>query len=177
MTKKYPLLFISIRNGLIGAVLGVVLLLILYALGVHPFLIPIQFDFRFLLFAVFLFFTLKELRDYYQEGTLYFWQGMIMSFVFTLVYALTAALLIWLYTYLKPDFVTEYVRLFQERARAFPPPPILEKIGKEAYERSLQALSATRGIDMALLYWKQSIIISFFVSIIISVILRRLPKS
>lgn len=175
MLKKYPLVEVSVRNGLIAGLLGMVLFLGLYYLGRHPFLIPVYFDFRILLFGVFIFFTLKEFRDYFQQGILFFWQGMVMSLLFTVVFAVLCYLILWGFSAWKPDFVSSYITLTLEQARSMPP-EIIARIGKVNYDRTVSALPATRGSDLALLYFSQSFIIGFFVSIIISVILRRQPK-
>jgi len=175
MFKKYPWVAIAVRNGLISGVVGMMMLLGLYFLGRHPFLIPPYMDFRIILFGVLLFFTIKEFRDYFQQGTLYFWQGMFMSLVFTSVFALVAFFIIWIFTVLRPEFISSYVSLKVEEIKLIPP-EIVERIGKADYERVIKDLPATRGMDLAYLYFWQSFGISFFVSIIISVILRRQPK-
>lgn len=167
---------IACRYGLIGSIIGTVLVIILYYIGRHPFLIPVFFDFRIILFSIFIFFSLKEFREYHHQGILHFWQGMMMSMIFTLLFATMTSFLIWMFATWKPEFVSEFVKLFQERSRAFPPPQLIEQVGKETYEHNLETLSATRPLDMAKLYFKQSIVISLFLSVIISVILRRQPK-
>jgi len=176
MLKKYPWVTVAVRNGLIAGVVGMMMLLGLYFLGRHPFLIPPYMDFRIVLFAVLLFITLKEFRDYFQEGTLYFWQGMFMSLIFTSIFGLVAFMVIWAFAGWSPRFVGSYISLTLDQIKSIPP-EIVERIGKADYERSVKALPATRGIDLALLYFWQSFAISFFISIIISVILRRQPKT
>lgn len=176
MFNKYPWVAIAVRNGLLAGVVGMMMLLGLYFLGRHPFLIPPYMDFRIILFGVLLFFTLKEFRDYFQKGTLYFWQGMFMSLIFTSIFALVALVIMWGFAALNPRFVSSYISLTLDQLKATPP-EIIERIGKTQFERSVKALPAVRGIDLAMLYFWQSFIISFFVSIIISVILRRQPKT
>ena len=175
MFRKYPWVAVAVRNGLIAGIVGMMMFLVLYFLGRHPFLIPAYMDFRIILFGVLLFFTLKEFRDYFQEGTLYFWQGMFMCLIFTAIFAFIAFIVIWAFAGLNPRFVDSYVSLTLEQIKSIPP-EIVKRIGKADYERSIAALPATRSLDLALLYFWQSFVISFFVSIIISVILRRQPK-
>jgi hypothetical protein len=55
-------------------------------------------------------------------------------------------------------------------------PAIIDQLGKDAYERNLSTLPATNGGTLAFDYFIKSLMISFFVSLIISVILRRQPK-
>ncbi len=170
------LLFLSVRNALIAGVLGFFLLVALYYMGRHPFLFPIYFDFRLILLSVFIVMTLKEFRDDFQEGILYFGQAMISSFVFTLVFALVASFLIWLFCFIVPEFLTGYIQLATEQLKSIEPAAI-DQLGKDAYERNLNQLPTTQGSDLALDYFVKTFILSFFISVIISVILRRQPKT
>src|SRR6267378_8654900 len=129
MFRKYPWIAVAARNGLIAGIVGMMMFLGLYFLGRHPFLIPPYMDFRIILFGVLLFFTLKEFRDYFQQGTLYFWQGMFMSLVFTSVFALVAFVIIWIFTAINPRFVGSYVSLTLDQIKSIPP-EIVERIGK-----------------------------------------------
>ena len=167
---------IAVRNGLIAGALGFFLLIALYYMGKHPFLFPVYFDFRLILLSVFIVMTLKELRDGYQEGILYFGQGMMNSFLFTLVFALLISLLIWVFCLVVPQFLANYISTAIAQINAIQP-AVIEQLGKEAYQQSLDKLPATKGIDLALDYFLKTFIISFFISIIISVILRRQPKT
>jgi hypothetical protein len=172
---KSHIVQIPLRNGLIAGLLGFALLLALYFMGKHPFLFMIFFDFRIVMFAVFMTLTLKEIRDSYQEGIIFFWQGMIANFIFTNLFAIITAVLIWLICILYPPFLSNYIVTALEQMKSFPAEAIA-RIGKEAHASNLTALAATNGYTLAKHYFWQSFIISFFISIIISVILRRQPK-
>jgi Protein of unknown function (DUF4199) len=168
---------IQLRYAGVASVLGIALILVFFAVHKHPFLIPVFFDFRIVLFAVFLFVSLREFRDLSNDGVLYFWQGMIGSFVFVVEYAVVVAIAIMVIGSVNHSFVTEYVDQFSAQARAFPQEVIAERIGKEAFEQNLKALKSTTIGDLALLYFVQCLMIGCFVSIILSVILRRSPKT
>lgn len=170
------LAFLSVRNGVIAGVLGFSLLVALYYMGKHPFLFPIYFDFRLILLSVFIVMTLKEFRDDNQEGILYFGQAMIGAFLFTLVFAFLASLLIWAFCFVVPEFLSNYIQTATEQLKSIQP-AIIEQLGKEAYERNLNKLPATNASDLAIDYFGKTFIISLFISIIISVILRRQPKN
>lgn len=167
---------LSTRNGVIAGVLGFLLLLALYYMGKHPFLFPIYFDFRLILLSVFIVMTLKEFRDDYQDGILYFGQAMISSFLFTLVFALGVSFLIWAFCLWVPEFLTSYIQIATEQLKSIEP-AVIDQLGKDAYERNLNKLPATEGSDLAVDYFVKTFIISLFISIIISVILRRQPKT
>ncbi len=176
MFKQYPWLAIAVRNGVVAGVLGGAMLAGLFFMGRHPIVIPPYLDFRLLLFAVMLFITLREFRDYFQQGILFFWQGMFMSLVFTAVFALIASLIVYGLARLRPEFVGQYISLQLERFKAATPEDI-RQIGPDQFEKVIKSLPSTTGLDLAYLYFWQSFGISFFVSIIISVILRRQPKT
>jgi uncharacterized membrane-anchored protein YitT (DUF2179 family) len=173
---KSPLVTIAIRWGFIGGALAIALLIGTYYLGKHPFMISPFLDFRVLLFGVMIYFTLREFRDAHQEGALYFWQGMIGSFVMVMVAGTVASLLFLVFMALEENFVAAYIPLMTEYLKSFSPEDI-ERIGKEVYERNLEQLASTNGKQLAGLYFAQGLIIGFFVSIIVSVIWRKQPKS
>ena len=176
MFERVPrLVFIAVRNGLLAGVLGIVFLVVLYYIGRHPFLFPIYFDFRIILLSVFVVVTLKELRDDHQQGVLSFGQAMICAFLFTLVFAVLVMAFVWIFSMLNSAFVTDYINLMTAQLRTLDA-AVIEQIGKDAYERNLAALPATNGGTLAFDYFIKSLLISFFVSLIISVILRRQPK-
>jgi hypothetical protein len=169
-----PLVRVASRYALIGGILGFVLVIILYYIGRHPFLVPVFFDFRVALFAVFMFFVLKELRDYYFGGLLFFWQGLAACGLFVITFAIVASLLIWIFALNVPGFVSQYIQLATNQLKTFPQETI-DQIGREVYERNLALLPSTSGFDLATLYFVQCFGIGLFISIIISVILRRQP--
>lgn len=176
MRINSPLIKIALRYGLVASVIGFALVVLLFYTNKHPFLIPVYVDFRIFLFGVFIFFALKEFREHYAQGILYFWQGMVGSYIFIVSFAATTALAIYVLSVADATFVSEFVRLFTEQASSIPKEE-LERVGKEDFERNLVALSHTNGFNMAALHFKQSLIIGFFVSIIITIVLRKQPKS
>jgi len=167
---------VSLRYGVLAGLIGFALLAGLYYLGRHPFLIPVFMDFRIILFGVFIFFTLREVRDYYQQGILYFWQGIFGSFLFTIAYAVISCLALVGFMSVVPAFLTDYIELTFQQLKSLPP-EVIESIGKEVYSHNLETLPATTALDLGKLYFLQSLIISLFLSIILSVILRRQPKT
>ncbi|HEY9489701.1 MAG TPA: DUF4199 domain-containing protein, partial [Chryseosolibacter sp.] len=134
-----PLIKVPLRYGVIAGLVGFGLLVGLYYMGRHPLLIPVFLDFRIILFGVFIFFTLREIRDYYQNGILYFWQGIIASLLFTACFAFIASLALYLFVQAAPVFLSDYVNLSIQQLKSLPS-PVIEKIGREVYERNLGLL-------------------------------------
>jgi hypothetical protein len=64
--------------------------------------------------------------------------------------------------------MTEYLNSFSEED--------INRIGKDVFDSNLSALPATDGKQIGGKYFFQSVLIGFFVSIILSVILRKQPN-
>lgn len=173
--KKSPLVGISLRNGLIAGILAAVLLIALFYIGRHPMLIMPYADFRVVLFGIFIFFTLKEFRDSYQEGILHFFQGMVGSFIMIMTAAVLSALFVWAFAELQPDFITEFIKQGLESAKIQYAQASTET-EKNGLRVILENIPATNGRSMAKQHFAQSLIIGLFVSIILSIILRKQPK-
>lgn len=171
-----PFVSVPLKYGVIAGFLSAFLAIGLYYMGRHPFLIPVYFDFRIFVLGVFIFFTLKELRDLHYDGVLYFWQGILCSFLFTAIFGTAGAITIMTFAWIVPEFLQSYITLSMEQIKSLPA-DVIDRIGKEVYQRNLELLPATSEFDLGILYFIQSFMISFFITIILSVILRREPKS
>lgn len=174
--KKSPLIGIALRNGSIAGVLAGAILILLYFIGSHPLLILPYADFRILLFGIFIFFTLKEFRDNHQEGVLYFGQGMVASLIFVTVAATVGAMTVFIFSKAYPQFVSDFVKQGLESANAFLQNGSLNEEEKNQVRVMMESLPATNGKALAGRHFVQSLMIGFFISIILSVILRKQPK-
>jgi len=171
---KHPMFTVGVRYGLISGFMCLCLVITFYYFGKSPMLINPYTDFRILLFGALIFFLLKELRDYYFVEAMYFWQGMGASFVFILSTVLISSLGIIILGNISPDFLTQYTTQLNEQLLRLPAETI-EQIGNDVYNNNLKLIPKTTLGDVALVYTIQSFIIGFFVSIIMSVFLKRAP--
>jgi len=169
---QHPLFKVPFRYGLIGGAIGCVVIASLYYMGRHPFLLPVIFDFRIVMFSVFIFLSLKEVRDYYQQGTLFLWQGMIGSYVFIGTSALIGSVFTWCLATWDHQFLPSYLSKLEEQMEVFRK-QIEESVGVQAYQEQLAKLPSTSALDLAGDYFLKSLIIGLFLTIIISVILRK----
>lgn len=174
--KKSPLVGISLRNGSIAGLLSGVFLVVMYYTGPHPMLIDIPFmDFRTLLFGIFIFFSLKELRNL-QDGVLYFAQGVLASLIFVTVAATVGAMCVLIFSKIEPDFVSDFIKQAMEWAKA-KMAVLTEAKEKDQIAVMIKGLPSTNGKQLATQHFAQSLLIGFFISIILSVVLRKQPKT
>jgi len=169
------LIRIAVRYGLIGGVIAFVLVVVMFYLGRHPLTVSPYLDFRLLLFGIFVFFALKEFRDYDQDGVLYFAQAMLGGFIVIFTLTLLASLLIWIFGTIEKDFVTQYIDQVTVYVKGFSQEDI-DTLGKEIYDRNLAALPSTNITTLAFTYFIHGLVLGFFVNILLSVIVRRQPK-
>jgi len=164
----------ALRHALAGSAVGFLVLVMLYLLGRHPFLIPVIFDFRWLLLSCLLFLALRSFRDS-RQGILFFWQGMAGGFFLHLFYGMAVSIAILLFGIFQPDFVNSYVNAltlqFQKNEKV-----IIERVGSEVFHQQLAKLPHTAAFDLASDYFLKSMLIGLFLSLIFSVILRKQPK-
>lgn len=170
------LMRIALRYGLIGGVIAFVLVIVMFYLGRHPLVVSPYLDFRILLFGIFVFFALKEFRDYDQDGVLYFAQAMLGGFMVIFVVTLSASLLIWIFGIFESNFVSQYIEQVTAYVKAFSQEDI-DRLGKDVYERNLEALPSTNISKLAFTYFVQGLVIGFFINIVLSVVVRRQPKT
>jgi hypothetical protein len=148
----------------------------MFYLGRHPLVTSPFLDFRILLFGIFIFFTLKEFRDYEQGGVLYFAQAMIGGLAVVMIMTIITSIMLQIFGSLEKDFVTTYIEQVTAYVKSFSREDI-ERVGKEIYDRNLAALPTTNVSKLTITYFIHGMVIGFFVNIILSVILRRQPKT
>lgn len=173
--KSKSLAGFSLRYGAVAGGLSGILAILMYLIGRHPFLIAPYLDFRIMLFGVFLYFSLREFRDSQQGGILFFTQGIFGGFVLILVASVSGALVLYVFSLIVPDFVTEYIEGMRAYLATFDAESI-KRIGQAEFDRNLKQLGATNGQQLAVTYFGQGMLIGLVVNIIIAVITRKTPN-
>ncbi len=170
-----PLVRVTTRYGALSAVLTLLFVVSMYYMGKHPFLVNPFLDPRIPVLAIMLSFALKEYRDDHLAGNLFFGQSMVMCFLLTVICASLCWAGIILFAMLDAGFVSDFIKLAEQQTKSFSQEDI-DRIGKVTFEQSLQELRQADRYFMAGRYFFQTYIISFFISIIVSVIMRRTPR-
>lgn len=173
---KKAIIRVPVKYAFFGGIFALSVLLIIFYFGdTHPQLLPIFLDFRILLFGVFIFFSIKEFKDVENGGILHFWQGMAVGIICYVGIAWLASLGLVGLGKLDPGYVQGYINemstILSENESA-----VIEKVGEEAYNAQMEALPSTTIFALAFDYFLKSMFIGLFLTIIISVILRKQPK-
>lgn len=171
---KNQLIAVPLRFGSIAGLLVIGLFLTLYFLESNPLIEARIVD--LVLIPLFLFFGLKDFRDYRNEGILHYWQGMTVGVILYLLMALISA--VWILIFLEiidPQLLVDYIAnrqelLMESKAR------VIDQMGEETFIRSQEELNSISAWDLALDDFLKKSIIGLMLTIMISIILRKRPK-
>ena len=170
-----PLVRIPMFYGLLGGLLAFGFVLLMFYNGKHPLYINPFFDIRILIIAILLVFSLKEVRDYFFGGILFFWQALFGCLVYLAAMILVSSGAMVLLGNYNEKFVLDYRKQGLEQIGLFSEATI-EQIGKPAVDELKATLPTMEIGQIAQKYSFQTLIFGLFITIIISVILRRQPK-
>lgn len=176
LNKLKPIYSVPIKYGLIGSLLAIVLIVALFYMGKHPLLIPIFFDYRILLFGLFIFFALKEYKDYYNGGFLQFWQGMVIGIGIYVIIGLLVAVFVISFSNVVPEFHDNYIQgtlsgLELDKEQLVGQGKIT--ISEEEFQKQKELLKDAPTYVLGIDYFIKSCLLGFFLTILLAVILRR----
>lgn len=168
---KKPLFTTGLKYGIAGAFISIGLFLTLWLLKENPLDSLRMFD--FILIPLFVFFTLKEVRDYHYKGRLLYWQGMTAGFV---CYASLAAVsAIFIYIFLSFADTDLLMRHQQENLAVLmdDPQKWIEQVGQQAYNKALEEVRNITALDLALDDFLKKLLIGLFMTGIITLFYKK----
>tara|TARA_B100001245_G_scaffold180745_1_gene138870 strand:- start:1137 stop:1649 length:513 start_codon:yes stop_codon:yes gene_type:complete len=165
----------TLKFALLAGVFMIVIYHLSFWLGVNP-----QIDLGHLfvdlvLIGLFVFFAEKDYKTYKNDGILHFWQGMTIGFI---VYAIGSAVFLLgqtIYYNFDADAVINYqsaaTKFLEERSDIF-----IEKFGQDMYQLQLEEIQHVTKWDLIQESTVKKIIAGFFITPVISIILRKQPN-
>lgn len=160
--------------GASGGVLCMLAFLVMHWLGVEP--INMTLIFGYIITPLFVFMGVKNFRDSFNQGELYFFQGMTVGFfVYTLMASISAGF-IYLFLLANPEIFEAFrqinVALMEEKQSVF-----VEQLNQKAFDDTYENIRNMNIWDVAMNDFLRKIIPGLFFTIIISIILKRTFKS
>ena len=173
LKTQNPLLLVPFKYGLIGSLMIILGLIVLFYLGRHPLLLNPILDARIPLYALIIFISFKIFKEQYNGGIMHFWQGMAIGMLAYTLMATSAALFIYIISKVNSsNFLTEYIRISTGQL-VTNKDLFIETIGEKTYTETLAQLPSTQPIHLAVDYLLKSMPIGLFLTIILSVLLRK----
>ena len=168
---KSQLYKVPLKYGIAGGVIAIILFLSLYYTDSDPLSSIRVFD--FFLIPLFVFFTLKELRDYKYGGKMLYWQGMTAGFLCYVIIAIISALTIWLYlSAVDPEL---FVQHKQENIAILTEDPgkWVGQLGQEKYEEAVEDVKAITPFSLAADDFVKKSLIGLFLTTVIALFIKR----
>lgn len=169
------MLKISIKYAALCSVFLVVIFHLSAYLGIDPLINLVHLIFDLTMFGLFILFADKEFKAQQENNIFHFWHGMTIGFN---IY-LTATIIF--ITYLAVYFAVDEtaVTAYQEAANAFIQDKkqfYIDEMGEEAFDAQLQKIKETTSTDLLISSGLKKIMAGFFITPVISIILRKQPK-
>ncbi|WP_017731620.1 DUF4199 domain-containing protein [Nafulsella turpanensis] len=168
---KSQLYKVPLKYGIGGGFIAIALFLTLYYSGADPISDVRPLD--FILLPIFIFFSIKELRDYKFGGTMFYWQGMTVGFVCYLLIALLSASFLGLFLeVIDPALFLshkqENIAILTADSEKW-----VEQIGADAYKETLASLKGTTVFSLVADDFLKKVFIGFLATTIIAIIFKR----
>lgn len=173
---KNSLLTVAVRYGVVGAVLSILAIAVMYYFIKHPLAVLVVnplLDVRFPLYLLLIFAGLKEFKDYYGGGFLHFWQAMVIGVGIYMMASLGAALFIFIMAKIES---TEFLSSYLEQTLAYftiNKEEYITQLGEERFKQALSGLKNVSALSLTSQYLLQSTLIGLFLTIIMSIIMRK----
>ncbi len=163
----------AIKLGLTGALMNIIALIVLFYIGKHPLLLNPFLDARWPLYGLFIFFSLKFLRDD-NGGILHFWQGLTLGFLVYLIMAQMAAVFIAIFASIEnTQFLSTYISVAIEQITLNKEALIQSNIDEKTLTDALQILPTTTANNLAFDYFLKSMPIGLILTLLLSILMRR----
>ena len=165
----------SIKYMLLCSVFLLGIFFISIGFGSNPLIDIRHFIFDVAVFFLFIFFAGKEFKDFNNGGFLHFWQGISIGFLVVIPAVIIFSLALYVIFELNPELIEGYktgARAFLKEREDF----FLEEFSPGQLKEQFEAIEDTTGLDLVLSTLGKKFFAGFFVTPVVSIILRKKPK-
>jgi hypothetical protein len=159
--------------GLAAGVLCIVAFLLMFYMGNEP--VSMVLIFGYIISPLFIFLGIKHFREVYNQGNLYFGQGMTVGFFVYSIMAMVSAVFIFLFLNFNPEtfetFRAMNLALLDEKKEV-----LIAQLSQESFDDTYESITGMTKFDVASNDFLRKIFPGLFFTIIISIILKRTIK-
>ena len=163
---------IGLRYAVVAAFLMIIVFVISYYIGVHPFIEMSHLFFDLFVYGLVIFFAMNEFKKVINEGILHFWQGMTIGFFLNIfscgIYVI--------FLFLIMNFDENILISYQQEAIDFleiKSVQYIESFGKEQYQNQLETIQETTILDLMLLGGLKKFISAMLITPVFSILKRK----
>lgn len=156
--------------GCTAGILCIVGFILMFLLHIEP--ISMVLVFGYIITPVFLFIGIKQFRDRFNGGVLFFGQGMTVGFFVYILMAVISATFIGLFMMFEPDvfgtFKSMNINLLNEKKDI-----LVEQLNQQAFDETYENIQQMSAWDVVMNDFLRKVIPGLFFTILISIILKR----
>ena len=172
---KKPFLKVIAKYGLTGSLVSIIAFILLTQIKAN--LVISNLLTTALILILFVFFSMKEFRDLYNNRELHFWHGILLGSATYLCIAVLTGIFNFIYLeWISPEVIEVY-RQIQRQYLEANKEMMTDQRGAAWYNEAYLMVEKVNAIDIAVDFFLKKLLIGIFVTIIISVILRKVPKA
>lgn len=163
---------VGFRYAGVAAFLMIIIFLISYSIGMHPFIEMSHLFFDLFVYGLVIFFALNEFKKVNNEGILHFWQGMTIGF-FVNIFSCGIYVV---FLFLIMNFNEHILMSYQQQAVDFleiKSVQYIEGFGEEQYQIQLETIQETTTLDLVLMGGLKKFISAMLITPILSILKRK----
>lgn len=164
---------VGLRYAGVAAFLMIIVFLVSYYIGVHPFIEMSHLFFDLFIYGLVIYFALNEFKTVNNEGILHFWQGMSIGF-FVNIFSFGIYMV---FLFLIMNFDENILISYQQQAVDFleiKSAQYIEGFGEEQYQIQLETIQETTILDMALMGGVKKFISAMLITPVLSILKRKI---
>ena len=163
---------IGLRYAVVAAFLMIIVFVISYYIGVHPFIEMSHLFFDLFVYGLVIFFAMNEFKKVINEGILHFWQGMTIGFFLNIfscgIYVIFLFLIMNFDENILISYQQEAIDFLETKSVQY-----IESFGKEQYQNQLETIQETTILDLMLLGGLKKFISAMLITPVFSILKRK----
>ena len=163
---------IGLRYAVVAAFLMIIVFVISYYIGVHPFIEMSHLFFDLFVYGLVIFFAMNEFKKVINEGVLHFWQGMTIGFFLNIfscgIYVIFLFLIMNFDENILISYKQEAIDVLEIKSVQY-----IESFGKEQYQNQLETIQETTILDLMLLGGLKKFISAMLITPVFSILKRK----
>jgi hypothetical protein len=166
---------VAIKYAVVNGAFLILLFWLSFRLGSNPLIDFRHFFIDVIIFGLFIFFSCREFKIYHNQGVFHFWQGMTLGFMTYVPASIIFALGLTLFFLFDPNLMDRYIVqaetfLIENQAK------FSENISKDMLQKQIEDLKDVTAKDLVISSVLKKLMVGFFISPVISIILRKKPN-
>ena len=173
---RNPLTAVPLKYGLVGTVLTIASIVVMYLFVRHPMAVIASnplLDIRIPLYALLIFASLKEFKDYHGAGILHFWQALVIGVVVYMITSLGSGIFIYIFSEIdSSQFLSKYIeqtKYYFDLNKA----EYIAQLGEARYNQAIEGVDRITALSLTSQYLLQSTLIGLFLTFLMAVLMRK----